>query len=90
MPLNIKDPVTEQLARDVAAMTGESKTGAIRTALRERKARLEVTHPTRDREHAITAWLEDTVWAKLPSGSRGLAPSHAEQDELLGYDDHPS
>ncbi len=39
MPLNIKDPVTEQLAREVAAMTGESKTGAIRSAARERDRR---------------------------------------------------
>jgi antitoxin VapB len=35
MPLNIKDPETELLAREVAQLTGESKTGAIRTALRE-------------------------------------------------------
>ena len=28
MPLNIKDAETERLAREVAAMTGDSKTGA--------------------------------------------------------------
>src|SRR5262245_54815100 len=31
MALNIKDPETERLAGEIAALTGESKTGAIRT-----------------------------------------------------------
>ena len=40
MALNIKDPETERLASEVASMTGESKTRAIRKALEERKERL--------------------------------------------------
>jgi antitoxin VapB len=88
MPLNIKDPRTEQLANEVAAMTGESKTGAIRTALQERKARLEITRGSGDREHVLRVWLSDTVWSKLPEGVRGHAPTQAEQDVLLGYVDH--
>ena len=40
MPLNIKDPVTERLAAEVARLAGETKTGAIRTSLLERKERL--------------------------------------------------
>lgn len=87
MPLNIKDPLTEQLAREVAALTGESKTGAIRTALRERKARLEVARTAGDRERDLRVWLEDAVWRSLPPGSRGQAPTREEQDALLGYDD---
>lgn len=40
MSLNIKNGETEQLARELAAATGENVTGAITVALRERLARL--------------------------------------------------
>lgn len=39
MALSLKDPVTDRLARQVAAITGESLTEAVRTALAERLAR---------------------------------------------------
>ena len=35
MALNIKDPETERLAAEVAALTGTTKTGAVRYALRQ-------------------------------------------------------
>ena len=35
MALNIKDPETERLAAEVAALTGQTKTGAVRYALRQ-------------------------------------------------------
>jgi antitoxin VapB len=87
VPLNIKDPVTEELAREVATMTGESKTGAIRTALRERRDRLVLARSAVDRGRALRTWLEDEIWSSLPPASRGHAPSRAEQDALLGYDE---
>jgi antitoxin VapB len=37
MALNIKDPETERLAAEVATLTGESKTAAVRAALRTRR-----------------------------------------------------
>lgn len=40
MPLSIKDPETERLARDLARRTGESITVATRTALQERLHRV--------------------------------------------------
>jgi antitoxin VapB len=86
MALNIKDAATEQLAREVAAMTGESKTGAIRTSLRERKERLTLQHPTGDRERALRDLLEREIWPSLPPGMRGHGPSPSEQDEILGYE----
>ena len=85
MPLNIKDPETERLASEVAALTGESKTGAVRTALRERRERLELQRAVGDRQAAIRALLEREVWPSLPAGAFGRAPSQAEQDEILGY-----
>jgi len=39
MALHIKDPEAERLAREVARRTGETMTGAVVTALRERLAR---------------------------------------------------
>ena len=86
MALNIKDPATEQLAREVAAITGESKTGAIRTSLRERKERLTLQHPAGDRERTLRSLLEREIWPSLPPGMRGRAPSLSEQDEILGYE----
>ena len=40
MPLSIKDPETERLARDLARRTGESITLATRKALQERLRRV--------------------------------------------------
>ncbi len=40
MSLNIKNDEAERLARELAAMTGESVTGAVTVALRERLTRL--------------------------------------------------
>jgi antitoxin VapB len=89
MPLNIKDPETERLAREVAQLTGESKTGAIRTALRERKTRLEMGGGQGDRARVLREWLESELWPSLRAGVRGHAPTQAEQDALLGYDETP-
>ena len=43
--LNIKNKETHALAARVAALTGETMTDAVTTALRERLARLEETSP---------------------------------------------
>ncbi len=40
MTLNIKDPETHELAKKLAAQTGETMTRAVTEALRERLARL--------------------------------------------------
>ena len=39
MVLSIKDPEADRLARNLAVLTGESLTDAVRAALRERLAR---------------------------------------------------
>lgn len=39
MALSIKDPEAEKLAREVARLTGDTMTGAVIAALRERLAR---------------------------------------------------
>lgn len=86
MALNIKDPETEQLATDVAALTGENKTQAIRTALRRRKEQLELHggiagQPKPD----LMALLETHVWPLVPPGALGTSVSRAEREDVLGY-----
>lgn len=85
MALNIKDPETELLAGEIARLTGESKTGAIRTALRERKERLELGSASADRGRSLLQFLENEIWPALPRGVRGQAPSKQEREEILGY-----
>jgi antitoxin VapB len=87
MALNIKDDETERLAREVAALTGESKTGAIRNALRERRERLALQSSAGDRERALRALLAEEVWPVLPADMIGHAPTQDEQDAILGYGD---
>jgi antitoxin VapB len=80
MALNIKDPEAERLAAEVAALAGESKTGAVRQALRERKERLLLARGG-DRAERIAAFLD----RRLPHGVPGGAPSKEEEERILGY-----
>jgi len=85
MALNIKDPETEQLAAEVAALTGDTKTGAVRVALRERKARIVLAQSGRDRGERIMKLLQERVWPQLPAGVRGSALTREQEDAILGY-----
>ncbi len=79
MPLNIKDERTHELARRLAAVTGESMTEAVRTALQERLKRQEAgrgTHPLRGRLREIAHHC-----ASLP------VVRERTEDEILGYDE---
>lgn len=84
MALNIKNAEVERLAADVAALTGESKTEAIRKALEERKGRLSLLTGESRREH-LWRFLEEEIWADLPDDVRGKELSQEEQDAILGY-----
>lgn len=82
--LNLKNPDVERLAAEVARLTGESKTEAIRRALEERRRRLKAA--TADSRRArILRFLEKRVWPSLPPEQRGRRLTRAEEDELLGY-----
>ena len=85
MALNIKDREAERLAAEVAAMTGESKTRAIRTALEERKQRLAMRVVHRDRGQALRRFLEEEVWPQVPARLRGRRVSRREREAILGY-----
>lgn len=84
MAMNIKDPETERLAAEVAALTGESKTAAVRTALRERRDRLAAQSGLRRR--TLRRFLEDEVWPRVPPEVRDQPPmTKAEREAILGY-----
>lgn len=85
MPLNIKNVEVERLAEEVARMTGESKTEAVRTALMERKERLRRRIDPADRHGRITRFLEREVWPAVPATEVGRHMSSGEEDAILGY-----
>jgi antitoxin VapB len=84
MALTIKNDEVERLAEDVARLTGESKTEAIRKALEERRRRLK--GPSIDeRRRRVLRFLEEEVWSKIPKAQRRKRISKREREELLGY-----
>jgi len=81
MALNIKDPETERLATELAALTGETKTRAVRIALAERTERL----ARRKRRKPIRQYLEEEVWPYMPEDELDRRPmTKAEREEILG------
>jgi len=85
MALNIKSPEVEELVAVVSAMTGESKTEAVRRALAERRDRLNLQGARPERGGAFLRYLETEVWPKAPAGQLGRRLSREEEDEILGY-----
>ena len=88
MALNIKDAETEQLAAQVAALAGESKTRAVKTALRERKERLGARVTDRQRGRDLKLFLADEVWPQIPADVLGKPMTRAEREAILGYGPH--
>jgi antitoxin VapB len=80
MSLNIKHPEAHRLARELAALTGESKTAAVIAALRER---LEREKRARGREGVAERLLAmGRAYAALPDRDTRTP------DEIIGYDEH--
>jgi antitoxin VapB len=85
MALNIKNSAVEQLASEIAAMTGESKTEAIRQALLERRERLRYRFASLNRGEMLQTFLEREVWPRVPKQLLGKKLSQKEKEEILGY-----
>lgn len=80
MPLNIKDPGTDALARKLAQTTGETITEAVAVAVKERLERLQAGR----RPRRLADELDEIALrcASLPVlDERG-------EEEILGYDAH--
>lgn len=80
MVLNIKDPEADRLARELAAVTGETMTTAVATALRERLER--VSGMSRGRNLAAELTAIAARAAALPVLDDRPA------DDILGYNEH--
>jgi antitoxin VapB len=84
MALNLKNAEVERLAAEVARLTGESKTEAIRKALEERRRRLKaVSSP--ERRTRLLRLLRARIWPSIPKGRLGRRLTRAEEDAILGY-----
>ena len=79
MALNLKNREVEQLAHEVAQLTGESKTVAVLHALRERKQRLQARRVREAGVDDLMDFLAEEVWS-IPS-----VPGDHSDDELLGF-----
>jgi antitoxin VapB len=84
MALNLKNPEVERLAAEVARLTGESKTEAIRKALEERRRRLKAVVPA-ERRTRLLRLLRERIWPSIPPHQRGRRLTPAEEDAILGY-----
>jgi antitoxin VapB len=83
--LNIKSREVEELAAEVAGMTGETKTEAIRRALSERRQRLARQSGPAARAERLHRIFAEEIWPLLPGQERGRPVSRREREEILGY-----
>ena len=84
MALNIKNAEVERLAAEVAKLTHESKTEAIRVALHERAARLKANRGELSREQRIDSALE-RFRERFPNGDFGRRITKEEEEKILGF-----
>lgn len=85
MALNIKNQNVERLASEIAKMTGESKTEAIRRALEERRERLSYRIQVRDRRVDLLEFLEQEIWSGIPRDQIHRTLTKDEEESILGY-----
>jgi antitoxin VapB len=86
MALNIKNEETEKLAAEVASLAGETKTGAVKQALRERRDRLRLESGREEMPYrGMRQWLETEIWPQIPEELKGRPPRTKEEvEEILG------
>ncbi len=80
VPLNIRNPEAERLATEVAELTGETKTEAVRKALEDRLVQLRRARSGK----SLADELDEIAdrFASLPVDDDRPA------DEILGYDEN--
>ncbi len=88
MTRRFEDEEMEQLAAEIAKLTGESEEEAVRQALRERLDRL---GPGASRRRPRTKeeflhYMETEIWPLIPEENRGgPAITKEEKEKILGY-----
>jgi antitoxin VapB len=81
MAMNIKDPEAERLVAELAALTAQTKTGAVRQAVRAELDRVRRASAPQRRD--LQRLLETEVWPTIPAGAR-TPLDKAEREALLG------
>ncbi len=81
MPLSIKDPDADRLARALAQRTGETLTEAVINALRERLER------EQRKEQTVASLVEDVMEIGRHCASLPLLDERR-ADDILGYDEN--
>ena len=76
------------MAEEVARLSGQNKTQAVRQALEEKRERLSlrVSHAARTVQRR--RFLEREIWADIPDELLGKPHDDALDDEILGYGPH--
>lgn len=70
MALNIKDPAASRLARELAAMTGESITEASRRAIEERLSRVRARAAAKDHGEDLMQFIRRAPARSWTSGAQ--------------------
>lgn len=80
MALNIKDPETDRIARELSAATGESITVAVRVAMEERLRRV--------RASGAEDALRGEIYAIIDRARLLPILDDGTPDEVIGYDEN--
>ncbi len=85
MALNIKNPEVERLAAEVARLANETKTGAIRQALADRRQRLLARGGRANRRERLEIFLRSRIWPQIPKELLHRRVSKKQREKILGY-----
>jgi hypothetical protein len=85
MAMNIKNLKVEQLATELARITGESKTATVLRALEERRGRIAREPSGRPRLAHILDFLEKEIWPNIPRKQLGRGVTKGERERILGF-----
>jgi len=85
MALTIKNSEVERLAEEVARLSGQNKTQAVRQALQEMRDRLSLRVSDASRASQRRRFLEREIWGDIPDELLDKPHDQALEDEILGY-----
>ena len=87
MALNIKNDEVERLIEEVVRLSGDTKTGAVKRALAERRARLVLRETNADRGTRLRRFLEREARPQIPDQELGRKMTREEVEAIRGYGD---
>lgn len=85
MAMIIDDPETERLAAEVAELTGEPETAAVRAALRSMRDRLLAERGAERDGEDFLRFLREEIWPRVSPENRGRPVGKAEREAILGF-----